>query len=803
MLLAKHVLYAVLLVGFARANAVGQAEDACREVAGPQPKVYTLDVPLACPRAVDVDEYGNIYVLDHGRQALMQFSSSGELEYLWPDGFDYGYQPSGRLSISYAPDAGIFMAPFYTHLPELRVINPQTRESRVLSFSEAWWATGIAALPTGDFYMIKYDGGRIGSIHAYRADGQRKLWWQTPRLCSIAVAPNGLVYARARDSGTILVYSSEGKLERVIDLSEDVRHPIGNGSLAIDSNGDIYVSGKSGRSKRIVRLNAEGEVVAGWHISHSCQSRRGYDGCLIAVRNGLVYTISCSSCGEIQTFTPAGQCIARYVSPKRTPTMPRSVAVHQDGSYAVEQDVLGNLLLFDARGEASGSMARDSRFCSVCVGPHGGYYAANVSGIYRFDAEGRKVATVCEVRIPDSPTKLDEDQYPHTVEQVALDPTTGNVWGVASGRRGPIISVYGPNEKLVTRLPELSELFAGGFVRGIAVDPQGFFYLPDVRNHQIAKFSSEGTLISRLGKQGNGLGELSHPANLLVDQKGNLYVADEGNSRIHVFDSGGTPLGWWGRHGHGDGELDRPRGLAFGADETLWIADTFNDRIVRIPQERFWRELRTRPEPAPVAEAPVAAPSPGRVTVTGIVTAGTDDFDDCIYVESPDRAWGVEVTVPSGIQVRRGDHCRLAGVLETGAKGTRHLAAESVEHLAANVPIPAPLGMANLYVGDGYRWEGQVMGLSNLALLVRTWGRVVSVHPASGHFIINDSSFADSSNGLAVSTQGLRPPIETLPRVGQYVGVTGISVTLPGTDHVRIPGIRVRGEADVEVFEER
>lgn len=60
----------------------------------------------------------------------------------------------------------------------------------------------------------------------------------------------------------------------------------------------------------------------------------------------------------------------------------------------------------------------------------------------------------------------------------------------------------------------------------------------------------------------------------------------------------------------------------------------------------------------------------------------------------------------------------------------------SVEHeltlywpeIAGNGELPMSLlGMANLYVGDGYRAADAQSDLSNLCLLVRTWGRVTSV----------------------------------------------------------------------------
>jgi hypothetical protein len=134
-------------------------------------------------------------------------------------------------------------------------------------------------------------------------------------------------------------------------------------------------------------------------------------------------------------------------------------------------------------------------------------------------------------------------------------------------------------------------------------------------------------------------------------------------------------------------------------------------------------------------------------------------------------------------------------------RAAKHLIATSVEKLRAPSRMPGPLGMANLYVGDGYRGGNSRVDLSNLGLLVKTWGKVVSVDPIKNRFVINDGSYPKES-GLVVYAGGMRNGLATWPKEGQYVSITGVSVTMMGNDGACAPGIRVRNSLDVETLKE-
>ncbi len=67
----------------------------------------------------------------------------------------------------------------------------------------------------------------------------------------------------------------------------------------------------------------------------------------------------------------------------------------------------------------------------------------------------------------------------------------------------------------------------------------------------VQKYSSDGTLISQFGAQGNGDGQFggSAPGGIATDAAGNVYVADTPNGRIQKFDSNGNYLSQFSANG--------------------------------------------------------------------------------------------------------------------------------------------------------------------------------------------------------------------------------------------------------------
>ena len=202
------------------------------------------------------------------------------------------------------------------------------------------------------------------------------------------------------------------------------------------------------------------------------------------------------------------------------------------------------------------------------------------------------------------------------------------------------------------------------------------------------------------------------------------------------------------------------------------------------------------------------------------VTAGTNAFVDCAYIAEPDRSAGIKIQ--GAFQVETGDIVTVAGELDL-VDGERTIKDATVTLESAPEPPMAqgtttlsltgepegpgealyPLGMPNKFVanrGDNSDPEYAELrvGLSNAALLVKTWGRVTEA--GADHFTISDGSLVKKNapiQGVEVSLRNLATPIE-VPAVGAFVVVSGISCyTLE--DGLRKPTVRPRSESDIQV----
>jgi tripartite motif-containing protein 71 len=113
---------------------------------------------------------------------------------------------------------------------------------------------------------------------------------------------------------------------------------------------------------------------------------------------------------------------------------------------------------------------------------------------------------------------------------------------------------------------------------GIAIAPNGDFYLADSTNQSVAKFSPERALIKFFGTSGTGPGQFDDLRGVAVDAIGNVFVVDGGNNRVQKFDSNGVFLDIWGGFGTAAGQFDSPSGIAVFGDR-VYVTDTGNSRV--------------------------------------------------------------------------------------------------------------------------------------------------------------------------------------------------------------------------------
>ncbi|MDI6828783.1 MAG: hypothetical protein QME62_09890 [Armatimonadota bacterium] len=182
-------------------------------------------------------------------------------------------------------------------------------------------------------------------------------------------------------------------------------------------------------------------------------------------------------------------------------------------------------------------------------------------------------------------------------------------------------------------------------------------------------------------------------------------------------------------------------------------------------------------DPTPVGEVK-RQPTGTVVALAGEVVSAV--FAGEIYIQEENRSSGICVRTNS--LVTEGDRVAVIGTLEM--ENNEYLINNARIYLMSPGEPPKPLGMPNSRIGDGN-------GLSNIGLLVTTWGRVTSTRNDS--FFINDGSL--DSPGLKVRCNGHTPPTE-----GQYVIVTGVA-SLENEESTGVsPIIKVRRQGDILVI---
>ena len=79
-----------------------------------------------------------------------------------------------------------------------------------------------------------------------------------------------------------------------------------------------------------------------------------------------------------------------------------------------------------------------------------------------------------------------------------------------------------------------------GQIWDFTADESGRIYVLDRQAESVLVFGQDGRFIRRVGRAGQGPGELQFPTGLAWDPQGRLWVANAGNARFEVYDSAGV-----------------------------------------------------------------------------------------------------------------------------------------------------------------------------------------------------------------------------------------------------------------------
>ncbi len=198
---------------------------------------------------------------------------------------------------------------------------------------------------------------------------------------------------------------------------------------------------------------------------------------------------------------------------------------------------------------------------NLCVG-------SDLDPVILFDEDGNAVKTFGAGQIvwPHG-IFVDEDDNVWIADAVGYAPVPAGV--------GHTVMKFSPDGELLMKLGK--EGVAGAdettFTKpsDVVVARNGDIFVADGHdgggNNRIVKFDKDGNYIGEWGTTGDNDGQFRDPHALAMDSRGRLFVADRGNSRIQIFDQGGKHLATWTQFG-------RPSGLYIDANDILYSADS-------------------------------------------------------------------------------------------------------------------------------------------------------------------------------------------------------------------------------------
>ncbi len=312
------------------------------------------------------------------------------------------------------------------------------------------------------------------------------------------------------------------------------------------------------------------------------------------------------------------------------------------------------------------------------------------------------------------------DMHLYVRRDLAQQMWSYNTDGTSMDDSGQILDAYTASEQALPLVFKAQLSNAAG--RGMAIAPDGTFYVADTAQHSIWRLSPEGTLLGTWGEYGVGPGQFNEPWDVAVDLSGNVYVADTWNHRIQKFTAEGEFVRSWGRLGQtqaynpaGNSLFYGPRGIAVGPNGNVYVADTGNHRVQVFNADGvFLNEFGGAGDLTSQMSEPVgiAVNAAGEVFVA-------DTWNRRVQVFSPEGIYRHEWSVPiwSGNPAEKPFLALDAEVVYVGAPvNGRVVAFDQAGNLLWNLHDPEnllfPEGMACqegiLYIVDGH--TGKLMG---------------------------------------------------------------------------------------------
>ncbi len=331
---------------------------------------------------------------------------------------------------------------------------------------------------------------------------------------------------------------------------------------------------------RVLVENAQGQVAV--RIGSTGGAPGQFRGpAAVAIGSDATLYVADQGNARIQEFSLTGQLLGgfgSYVDPT-TPGAalhaPSALAVAPDNSLYVVDEAQDAVLHFDRAGHLLGRWGvlghGSGQFdgpSDIAVAPNGAVYVADTlnNRVAVFDAHG---APLGQIGSGDAGASLTTLHWP-----VAIAFTQDGRVAVSDAGNARIVVAARP-QTLLGSIAAPALALPGG----VAVAPDGSFFVSDTTRNRIIQLDATGHQLAAFGAKGQAPGSFLQPLGLAFGPDGALYVADEGNNRIQVLTATGKVVRTFGHQGNAPGAFLGPHQVSVAPDGSVWVADTFNARV--------------------------------------------------------------------------------------------------------------------------------------------------------------------------------------------------------------------------------
>ncbi len=492
------------------------------------------DGQFSSPNDIEIDSFGNIFVVDNVNNRIQKFNSSGVYvsQFGSSGSGDGQFNLIGGLVIDSSDN--VYVTDFNNH----RVQKFNSSGVYVSQFGSSGSGNGQFNQPfgieidsLGDIYVADFNNDRIQKFNS-----------------------SGVYVSQFGSSG-----SGDGQFNSPTDL-------------VFDSSGNIYVTDTG--NNRVQKFNSSGVYVSQFGSSGSGDGQFNSPTDLVFDSSGNIYVTDTGN-NRVQKFNSSGVYVSQFGSSglgNGQFSQPTGIKLDSSGNIYVSELTGGK------RVQKFNLRIDPTQITGLTCGTtyHFRAYAENADGTSYGDDTTFTTLT-CEPPEVDTVSATSVSQTTATLNGLYVDMPV--VPGLTRGFQ------YGPTTSYGQSVSEngneyVSQFGSSGSGNGqfnapqsLVIGSSGAIYVADTGNNRVQKFDSSGNWI--LNITGNS-GAFSSPSSVYVDASENVYVSDTGNNRVQKFDSSGNFL-----LEIGTGLFGATFTVAVDASGNIYVADVDANRIAK------------------------------------------------------------------------------------------------------------------------------------------------------------------------------------------------------------------------------